>query len=135
MRNMLRASLAMTTTLSLIGPAAAADMTGAEIKEYISGKTLYIEFTAASVAAAGNGVIYYSPDGTALYKTAKGDMWHGKWTIKDNSVCNDWKEAPNNPCTGYDKTGDVISVNNVATKQVRGKVTRTAAGNAEKLVP
>ena len=119
-----------------IGSALAADMTAAEIKELIVGKTVYLELTAASVAgAAGQGVIYYAPDGTSLYKTAKGVMWHGNWTFKDNTVCNVWKEAPSNACTGYVKNGDVITITNVTTGQVRGKVTKTAAGNAEKLAP
>jgi hypothetical protein len=34
-------------------------------------------------------------DGTALYKTPTGAMWHGKWEIKGNTACADWKEKPN----------------------------------------
>ena len=45
------------------------------------------------------------------------------------------KEAPNNPCAKYDKQGDTISVINSATGQVRGKILKTAPGNAEKLAP
>jgi hypothetical protein len=24
-------------------------------------------------------------------------LWHGKWEIKGNTLCNDWKDRPNNP--------------------------------------
>jgi hypothetical protein len=84
---------------------------------------------------SGQGVIYFDANGTALNRTPKGVMWHGTWTIKENTVCVDWKESPNNPCTKYDKTGDTITSINVATGLVRSKVTKTADGNAEKLAP
>jgi hypothetical protein len=136
MRTIERAVIAAIGFVCLIGSASAAELTGAEIKELIAGKSVYLELTAASVAGTpGQGVIYYAPDGQALYKTAKGTMWHGTWTIKENTACVDWKEAPNNPCTKYDKQGDTISIINVATGQTRGKITKTAAGNAEKLAP
>jgi len=42
----------------LIGSALAADMTGAEIKALVSGKTIYLETTAASAAGTpGQGVV------------------------------------------------------------------------------
>ena len=136
MRIIARTVFALAGSTCLIGPALAADMTGAEIKEYISGKSVYLELGAGSVTgAAGQGVIFYDPAGTALYKTPKGEMWHGTWTIKDNSACVIWKETPNNACTRYDKQGDVISIINASNGQTRGKVLKTAAGNAEKLAP
>jgi hypothetical protein len=120
----------------LLAPAVAAELTGAEIKDLISGKSVYLELTGASVASApGQGVIYYAPDGTALYKTAKGDMWHGTWKIRDDTLCADWKEAPDNPCSKYDKQSETITVINVATGLIRGKILKTAPGNAEKLAP
>jgi hypothetical protein len=76
----------------------------------------------------GNGVIYYAPGGTALYKTPKGAMWRGTWKIKGNTNCHDWKEAPNNPSAKYHKRGDTISV-------IGGKIVKTATGNAMKLAP
>ena len=136
MHTITRVGLTLTSSVCLIGTALAADMTGAEIKELITGKTVYLELAAGSVTGAtGQGAIYYNTDGNALYKTAKGDMWHGTWTIKDNTGCVVWKETPNNACTRYDKQGDVITLINVATGQARGKITKTAAGNAEKLAP
>jgi hypothetical protein len=119
----------------LIGSAAAAELTGAEIKEIISGKTVYLELTASVTGTNGKGVIYYDANGTMLYKTPKGDMWHGTWTIKDNTACNDWKELPNNACTKYDKQGDAIININAQTGQTRGKIVKTAPGNAENLTP
>ena len=119
-----------------IGSAVAADMTGPDIKTLISGKSIYLETTAASsTGTAGQGVIYYAEDGSALYKTPTGALWHGKWEIKGNTACTDWKEKPNNPCTRWDKTGDTVSLIDVASGQTRAKVVKTAAGNPEKLMP
>src|SRR5215472_10695177 len=82
----------------IAGPAAAAELTGAEIKDFLSGKTIYTETTAASVTGTpGKGVIYYAADGSALFKTPSGAIWHGTWAVKDNTNCSNWKEAPNNP--------------------------------------
>jgi hypothetical protein len=120
----------------LASPAAAAELTGAEIKDVVSGKTLYTETTAASsTGTAGKGVIYYAADGNALFKTPSGAMWHGTWAIKDNTICSNWKEVPNNPCSKYDKQGDAISIVNSATGQVRAKIVKTAPGNPENLAP
>jgi hypothetical protein len=120
----------------LIGSALAADMTGPDIKTFLSGKTAYLETTAASATGTpGQGVIYWAEDGTALYKTPSGAMWHGNWEIKGNTLCADWKERPNNPCTRYDKTGDAVTVLDAASGQTRAKIVRTAPGNAEKLAP
>lgn len=136
MRALTHVVLAASISISLANVASAAELPGAEITKLISGKSVYLELTANSVAGKpGLGVIYYAADGTALYKTASGAMWHGTWVVKDNAACVDWKEAPNNPCTKYDKTGDTISIINVATGLVRGKVLKTADGNAEKLAP
>jgi hypothetical protein len=130
-----RAVIAAVGSVFLIGSAAAADMTGAQIKELLSGNSLYLENTASSSGGAGQGVIYYAADGSALFKTAKGPILHGTWTIKENTGCVDWKEQPNNPCSRYDKQGDIITIVNVATGQPRGKVLKVVAGNAEKIAP
>lgn len=135
MRTLTRAVAALAGSVTLIGSAYAADMTGAEIKSFISGKSVYLELGAGSAASPGQGVIFYNEDGNALYKTGNGTMWHGTWAIKDNTACVVWKETPNNACTRYDKQGDVVSIINASTGQVRGKVLKTAPGNAEKLVP
>lgn len=136
MRRIAGAVIAVAAFIVFTGSAIAAELTGAEIKELIGGKSVYLELTTASVTGTpGQGVIYYATDGTALYKTAKGAMWHGTWTIKDNTTCAVWKEATDNTCTKWDKQGDTISLVNVATGQTRGKVLKTAPGNAEKLAP
>ena len=110
MRIVLCAAIAATGVVGLVGSALAADMTGAEIKAFLSGKTVYLETTAASASAAvGQGVIYWGEDGTALYKTATGAIMHGKWEVKGNTNCTDWKERPNTACVRYDKTGDASS--------------------------
>ena len=135
MDSIFRLAASVVGTLSLMATVFAADLSGDDIRKLISGKSVYLELTSASVAAAGQGVIYYDPAGTALYKTAKGELWQGTWTIKDNTACVDWKQSANNACTRYDKQGDTINLVNVATGQTRGKVLKTADGNAEKLGP
>jgi hypothetical protein len=120
----------------IASPAMAAELTSAEIKDLVSGKTIYVETTGQSVTGTpGKGIIYYAADGSALFKTPSGAMWHGTWAIKDNTNCSNWKESPNNPCSKYDKQGDAVSIVNSATGQVRAKIVKTAPGNAENLAP
>ena len=134
MRTIKRAGLFAISSVFLIGSAAAAELTGAQIKELFSGKTVYLENTATSTAGVGQGILYYATDGSAVYKTGRG-LLHGPWSIKENTLCIDWKEVPNNPCSRYDKQGDTITVINVATGQPRGKILKIVAGNPEKLAP
>ena len=136
MRITVRAAVLAGSIVCLAGTAIAADMTGAEIKAFLSGKTVYLETTAASASgSAGQGVIYWAEDGTALYKTPSGKIMHGKWEVKGNTNCTEWKERPNTACVRYDKTGDVISAIDVKSGEVRAKVVKTAPGNVEKLAP
>ena len=131
-----RAIIITTGVVGFIGSALAADLTGADIKAFLSGKTTYLEATAASAAGvAGQVVIYWAKDGTGLYKTPSGAMMHGKWKIKGNTLCTDWKERPNTGCVRYDKNGDTVTVIDAASGQTRAKIVKTAAGNAEKLAP
>ena len=131
-----RAIIVTSGVVGLIGSALAADMSGADIKMFLSGKTVYLETTAASATGkAGQGVIYWAADGTALYKTPSGTIMHGKWEIKGNTNCTDWKERPNTACTRYDKEGDTVTDFDTASGQVRAKIVKTAPGNAEKLAP
>ena len=136
MRFMKHRTIVAAALICLIGPAIAAEMTGSEIKDFLSGKTTYSEATAASASGvAGQSILYYAPDGTVLYKTPKGAIWHGAWTIKGNTLCNDWKEAPNTPCRKFDKQGDTVTVTNSENGQAVAKIVKTALGNAENLKP
>jgi hypothetical protein len=135
MHSIRRVIVSAIGSVLLVGSATAADLTGAQIKELISGKSIYLENTTTSTGGAGQGVIYYAEDGTALFKTAKGPINHGKWSIKDNTACVDWKEVPNNACSKYTKEGDTVTVINVATGQPRGKILKVVAGNSEKIAP
>jgi hypothetical protein len=129
-------TIAACAAILLPGPLAAAEMTGGEIKALISGNTAYVETTGASVTGAvGKGTIYYAADGTGLYKTPKGETWHGTWAIKGNLLCTEWKEGPKRPCLKYDKQGDIINVNDSESGQTRVRVTKFAPGNAENLKP
>jgi hypothetical protein len=131
-----RAIIVTTGVIGIISSALAADLTGAEIKALLSGKTVYLETTAASASgAAGQGVIYWAEDGTALYKTPSGTIMHGKWEVKGNTNCTDWKERPGTGCVRYDKAGDVVTVIDATSGQTRAKIMKTASGNAEKLTP
>jgi len=97
---------------------------------------VYLEATAASSSGqAGQVVIYWAEDGTALYKTPSGAVMHGKWEIKGNTNCTDWKERPNTACVRYDMNGDVVTVIDSVSGQIRAKIMKTAPGNAEKLAP
>jgi hypothetical protein len=136
MRSTTRIVLWAASSVLLAGTALAAELTGAEIRSLLYGKTVYLETTAASVAGKpGQGVIYWTEDGTALYKTPDGSMMHGKSEIKDNTNCTEWKERPGSGCTRYDKQGDVVTIIDVKSGQVRAKIVKTAPGNAEKLAP
>ena len=130
---------ALIITGVVIGPIASAhatDMTGSEIKAFNSGKIVYLETTAASASGkAGQGVIYWAEDGTAIYKTPTGAIMHGKWQIKGNTNCTEWKERPNTACVRYDKVGDTVTAIDAISGQVRAKVVKTAPGNPEKLSP
>ena len=136
MRSITRTIVVMGGVVGLISSAQAADMTGAEIKAFLSGKTAYLETTAASAAGvAGQVVIYWAEDGTALYKTPSGAIMHGKWEIKGNTNCTEWKERHGTGCVRYDKTADGTTVIDVTSGKVRAKIVKTAPGNAEKLMP
>jgi hypothetical protein len=133
MRTFERTATVAISSFLLIGSAAAVEMTGAQLKELFSGKSVYLENTATSTAGVGQGVIYYATNGNATYKTGNGRVLHGTWSIKGNTSCIDWKEVPNNPCSRYDKQGETISVINIATGQTRGKILKIVDGNPEKL--
>ena len=136
MRIIAHAIIVATGVVGLLGPALAADMTAAEIKAFLSDKTVYLETTAASSSGqAGQGVIYWAADGTALFKTPSGTVMHGKWEIKGNTNCTDWKERPGSGCVRYDKVGDIVTAIDVASGKPRAKIVKSAPGNAEKLAP
>jgi hypothetical protein len=135
MRTIVSAAIGTAAIVCFIGQASAAELTGAEIKAMFSGKSTYIELSAASTGGQGLGVIYYAPDGTSLFQMAKGTLNHGTWTVKDNTLCNDWKEVPNNPCSKFDKQGDTVAVINASTGQARGRIVKIVDGNPEKLAP
>jgi len=96
-------------SVCLVGSASAAEMTGAEIKAFLSGKTIYLDLNTAGSVVGTTGQSVLAADGTALNKTPKGETWHGTWVIKENTACIDWKERPNNPCTKYDKNGATVT--------------------------
>jgi hypothetical protein len=136
MRTTAGALIVAASVVAVIGSARSAEMTGPEIKAFLSGRTVYLETTAVSVTGkAGQGVIYWAEDGTGFYKTPTGTLWHGTFTIKGNSFCAVWKESPNSSCTRYDKNGDVVTIIDAKSGKVRAKIVKTAPGNAEKLGP
>jgi hypothetical protein len=135
----MRQTTLMTMTIAALAiwtaaPAVAAPLTTAELQKMLPGKTVYLEVTAAGTAGVpGVAIVYYAPDGTVVNRNAKGDILRGTWAIKDDMVCLDWKEQPGNPCTIWDKQGDVTTLIISTTKQVRGKVQKIVDGNPENL--
>jgi hypothetical protein len=116
--------------------AIAADMSTDELRTFLMGRTYYLEVTAGgTLAQAGQAILYFVPDGTVLNRVPSGKIQQGTWAIKDNTVCVAWKDLPPNPCSRYDKQGDVVTVINVSTGQPRGKIVKTADGNVENLTP
>ena len=75
---------------------------------------------------AGQGVIYWAEDGTALFKTASGPscMAKGQHQFAPS-------ERRGRSCARYDQTGDTVTVIDAASGQIRGQIVKTAAGNAE----
>jgi len=121
-------------SICVLGSATAADLTGAEIQALISSKTGYVETGAASVTGTiGQGAIYWAADGSGLYKTPRGPIWHGTWSIKGNLYCSKWKEGPNSACMKVEKQGDTVSFIDIESGKLRIKVLKTAPGNAENL--
>jgi hypothetical protein len=124
MRTAAHTVIVTTGIIGLIGSALAADMTGADIKTFFSGNTAYLKTTAASASGQiGNGVIYWNADGTALYKRPLGGMMHGKWQIKGNTLCAQWK------------AGDAVTAIDVKSRKARARIVKIVPGNAEKLTP
>ena len=122
--------------LLAVVPASAVELTGTQIKELISGNSVHLQTTAASVTGApGQGVIYYDADGNARYKTPTGAVWHGTWAIKDNSACLSWKETARNDCVKYSRQGEIIAILNAVTGETRAKVLKITTGNTEKIIP
>ena len=136
MRSTTLTTLSAITTLALAGTALAADMTAAELKALLSGKTTYAEATTAStVGQAGQVIIFWAEDGSMVYKAPDGKVIAGKWEVKDNTACFELTTRPGMACSRYDKQGDVVSVFDGKSGALRAKITKTAAGNAEKLAP
>jgi hypothetical protein len=134
LRHIPRAIVISAGAVAGIGTALATDMTGADLKAFLLGKTIYLELTGASASGTpGQGVIFWADNGKALYKTPSGAVWHGKWEIKANTICTDWNERPQNACVRYDKTGNTITVIDATSGHQRGTIVKTAPGNGEKL--
>jgi hypothetical protein len=118
----------------LVGSAAAADMTGAEIQSLICGKTGYVQTGVASVTGTtGEGAIYWGADGNSLYKTPQGPIWHGIWSIKGSLYCSDYKEGSKRPCMKVEKQGDTVNFIDSESGQLRITFVKIAPGNAENL--
>ena len=109
MRAIGRVVVAAIGSSCMLGSATAAELTGAEINELISGNSVYLELTASITGAEGSGIIYFDSLGLALYRTPKGVIWHGTWEIKGNTVCTDWKESPHNPVPHLETTSGLGS--------------------------
>jgi hypothetical protein len=135
MRAIERVVMTAVSSICLFGSATAAQLTGTQIRELISGNSVYLQLTPSVTGTPGQGIIYYDTLGTVLFKTPKGVIWHGTWKIEGNTACINWKESSHNPCAKYDKRGDILTTINVGTGVTRGEVTKIVPGNAGKLTP
>ena len=131
--------------------AVAADMTTDELRKFLVGRTYVLDVSVGgTLAKAGQATLFFAPDGGVvaavlalehrrdggvLNRIPNGKILQGAWTIKDNTVCVDWKNQPPNPCSRYDKQGDTVTVINVSTGQPRGRIVKSADGNVERLAP
>ena len=131
-----RSAASISVIALLSTPAIAADMTGDELGKFLIGRTYYLEVTAGgTLAHSGRAILYFSPDGVVLNRIPSGKIQQGAWTIDGNTVCVTWKDLPPNPCSRYDKQGDVVTVINIATGQSRGRIIKTADGIVENFKP
>jgi hypothetical protein len=81
---------------------------------------------------AGVSLGFRAEDGTALYKTPTGAIWHGTWkTINGDQLCADWKERPSNNCVQYSKDGDKITVTDAHSGELRATIVKTTPDNAK----
>ncbi|HXD47021.1 MAG TPA: hypothetical protein VN655_18005 [Pseudolabrys sp.] len=117
-------------------PAIAEDMSSDQLRKFLVGRTYFLEVTAGgTLAHAGQATLFFAPSGVVLNRIPSGKIQQGTWTIKDNTVCVEWKDLPPNPCSRYDKRGDVVTVVNIATGRPRGRIVKSVDGNAENLTP
>ena len=111
-------------------------MTTDELRKFLVGRTYVLDVSVGgTLAKAGQATLFFAPDGGVLNRIPNGKILQGAWTIKDNTVCVDWKNQPPNPCSRYDKQGDTVTVINVSTGQPRGRIVKSADGNVERLAP
>lgn len=111
-------------------------MSADELKKSLTGRTHYLDVAAGgTLAQGGQAILYFAPDGTVLNRVPSGKIQQGTWTIKENTVCVEWKDLPPNPCSRWDKQGDVVTIINLGTGQPRGTISKSADGNAENLKP
>jgi len=59
---------------------------------------------------------------------------HGRWEIKGNTNCTDWKERPGTGCVHYNKAADIVTVIDATSGATRAKIVKTPPINA-KLAP
>lgn len=116
--------------------AIAADVSTDELRQFLVGRTYYLETTiGGTLAQSGQAILYFAPEGNVINRIPSGKIQQGAWTIKDNTVCVVWKDLPPNPCSRYDRQGDLVTVINAQTGQPRGKITKSADRNVEGLKP
>lgn len=87
---------AMVFGLAFGGSAIAADapaMTTDEISSLLVGRTLFMVDRSRGRGAGNSVRMYFSPDGTVSASSSSGMSNSGSYTIKDNTMCNDWRDS------------------------------------------
>lgn len=111
-------------------------MSSDELRQFLVGRTYFLETTAGgTLAQSGQAVLYFASGGIVINRIPSGKIQQGTGTIKDGTVCVMWKDLPPNPCSRYDKQGDVVTVINAQTEQARGRIIKSVDGNVEGLKP
>lgn len=124
------ASFALLCSLTSVS---AQQLTNAELEAMFKDSTHYIEFTGDVPATGkGQGVVYSNGDKVSA-KFPNGRTAKGTRVNKDNTTCIQWEGAPPGGCSKFVKKGDTFEIIGVDKGELRGTVTKSAAGNPEKL--
>lgn len=121
------------TTLLATGTVHASTMNELQLDGLLTGNTLYITIPAGGPALPEGGMVpfKYGADGSSAARLSQDLTLVGTWKLADDHYCVDWDNGPKNSCTKIIKTEDGITLVDVASDEVRGKIDRIVPGNPE----
>jgi len=99
------------TTLGAIGPAAADNLTGPELKALVMSKTIYVSapFGALPIRYSANGTMSAQSKAMAVFSGGISED-HGTWHISGNQLCQRWKKwnGGTEQCLSIMRTGSTL---------------------------